>query len=407
MALSKLLEDRVLAVEVLSRSAGIYAVTRVCLTLSSGISTAVKPVFCILKQLFPAEIWVAGGIVDRPVSNPIARLTIGNSCHWDVQLNFPPTVDVFASSYAWFQGSLFLFGPDCYRVRFEEGAAAWERIQKMWSRRSFAAATLEGKIYVIGGYDAMETLECFDPRCGIWEPLACLPGGRRFNAQVAALPGCGILICGGVACADWNSDAETETPSDGEGNDVARVECWHPHLQKWQVMPDMAIGRSGAMLAVMGGRLYVCGGCAGSDYFRDAERLGWSNLTNQWAWESLPAMQEPRADAACAVVANELIVVCGGESGAMPALNSVEALHASRETLPLRWQVLAPMSRGRAGAAAVAMQGSIYVFGGFSDGDFLATAEKLNVQSRTDLGWEELEHLPHGVAGGVAFASVP
>ncbi|CAE8616750.1 unnamed protein product [Polarella glacialis] len=180
-----------------------------------------------------------------------------------------------------------------------------------------------------------------------------MPGGPRAWAHAAVLPqGTGLVVFGGC-----NGD-----PGAGELNIAER---WDSEGEVWELLPPMADRRSGAAVAVVGGWVYACGGCAGSVYLKAVERLGLtpaSGAGSRWQWQTVPAMSTPRADSAV-VVAGGCLYVCGGESGHGPPLSSVERFDPEA----MCWESLPEMTEAKAGAAAAAVAGKLYIFGGFNE----------------------------------------
>ena len=95
--------------------------------------------------------------------------------------------------------------------------------------RTFCSC-LNGRIYVVGGFDGEERLksvECFTPGPVVtWHQVADMEIPRS-NFAMSVVEG-KILVCGGY--------------SDGESD--PRCEMYCPETNNWSVMPDLAVGRS-------------------------------------------------------------------------------------------------------------------------------------------------------------------
>lgn len=141
-------------------------------------------------------------------------------------------------------GALYLFGGEDagYRSlgsaeRLDVlGGQAWEMLPRMPSARTAcAAAPLEGRIYVLGGYAhgmqrPLDTLECFCTARGLWSTLASFEHPRVELAAVACACGGEVLVLGGAAHAMRCS---------------ASVECFDVVAGKWRSAPKMPLARRG------------------------------------------------------------------------------------------------------------------------------------------------------------------
>jgi len=128
-------------------------------------------------------------------------------------------------------------------------------------------------------------------------------------------------------------------------------------------------------------RLYVVGGL--NNAFHEVD-TAWRLNPADGVWEALPPIASPRAGAA-AVAAGGKLYVLGGES-------SGHALRDAQRFDPLvgRWEELPPMLTGRIRAAAVFSGGYLYVLGGLDGSRPLSTAERYDPGSNT---WEELPQM--------------
>lgn len=265
-------------------------------------------------------------------------------------------------------------------------AAVSQEIGEM--ARAVRAAVGEGcpqDIYVFGGGDGSRVLgsvERFSPvpgdhggGAGSWEllPLAAEP---RVSATAAAVAG-RLFVCGG-----WHG----QQPS-------ASMERFDPGTGVWEDMPPMFSARGGAASAAIAGRLYVCGGFDVSmQPLASAECFSVAHGT----WEELPAMAAPRGSPAAAALRGNLYI-CGGYDGLFQPQRSSELLVpgalpvggasncVAGAGIPGAWTLVADMAEGRAGAAAAAISGRLYVCGGRSGGQSSRSTERFDPEAGT---WE-------------------
>jgi N-acetylneuraminic acid mutarotase len=117
-------------------------------------------------------------------------------------------------------------------------------------RHGAAAAALDGKIYVCGGYDgeqALLSVERYDPERRIWEFMPSLQ--QRRNVAFAVVVHKKLYVCSGC------NGAET----------LKTMECFNPELNVWELVPPMEQKRHGAAAAAANGQLFVCGGGDSAD----------------------------------------------------------------------------------------------------------------------------------------------
>lgn len=223
-------------------------------------------------------------------------------------------------------------------------AAAFERLRR--ERRV--------RLFVCGGHgepNSLNSVDCFDPEVGTWEPGAPMLQARSGAGAVAA-NGC-LYVCGGSSGQSTLNSAEQFDLEAGA----------------WSALPSMARGRKSTSAAIAGGHLYVCGGHGGHTgmVLNSVERL---HLGSGTAWEEAPSLLRGRWAASCAVMSDRLYV-CGGYSRPK-ALTSVEQFSFSST-----WEVAPPMSQGRAGTCAAVVSGALYVCGGTDGHRGLQSVERL------------------------------
>mmetsp|Transcript_96731 Transcript_96731/g.159303 ORF Transcript_96731/g.159303 Transcript_96731/m.159303 type:complete len:464 (-) Transcript_96731:74-1465(-) len=225
----------------------------------------------------------------------------------------------------------------------------WETVAPMAQRRAgFAAAVVQGVLYVCGGYDGQVFLRsaerfkpCPDPDPGVWEPVAPMTQCRHC-AAAASLNG-RFYICGGYDGREALSSAE----------------CYDPDLHIWAPVAPMAQRRHGAAAAVLKGKLYVCGGYDGEEALNSTERYD----PKTGVWETIPPMQQ-RRNVAFAVVLAGRLYVCSGCNG-KETLNTMERYDPESN----EWETTTEMQQRRHGAAAAVAEGQLFVCGGGDSAD--------------------------------------
>jgi len=208
---------------------------------------------------------------------------------------------------------------------------------------SHAAAAVDGKIYVAGGKSelapGLKTLQVYDPTTRLWARKADLPYELSDSAATGA--GGKLYIFGG----------------DGLGWDTSNALSYDPAIDAWSAhapMPD--VGRDMAAIAVDGKPL-VLGGY-GSTYVPDA---GYYRSMHQYdpgadAWTPRADMFTPRSNFAVALLGGRVYAVGGGNWDR--ALADV----ASYDPVSDAWAGKTALPQGLPWPRAEAVNGRMYVF---------------------------------------------
>mmetsp|Transcript_16123 Transcript_16123/g.23681 ORF Transcript_16123/g.23681 Transcript_16123/m.23681 type:complete len:354 (-) Transcript_16123:231-1292(-) len=136
---------------------------------------------------------------------------------------------------------------------YDPTTGVWSSIPPMHTKRCYcAAAVLDGQLYVVGGHggnegdDEHETLssaEVYDPTTKGWSLITSM-NHKRSMCAAASL--CGkVIVVGGY---------------DGEGKYLAACEAYNPTTRQWSSIPSMQTKRYGCAAVCVDGTLYVMGG---------------------------------------------------------------------------------------------------------------------------------------------------
>jgi N-acetylneuraminic acid mutarotase len=273
-------------------------------------------------------------------------------------------------------GRIYVFGGSSVSgnlndlVAYDVDTACWINLSPPTSgtaptgRNWPAAAALNGKLYIFGGYNGayLNDLHVYDPVAQSWTNLTATSTGTAPVARIAASMAAanGKLYLVGGESSGYRNDIFTYTPSGNAG--------------AWATVTPTGTGTlpAGAYrsMVLMGDKLYVFGG-VGSSYTRDLHSF---DLTTQ-AWTSLTATVTGSAPP---VRAYHTAVVLRGEMyvfGGRTSSNSMSDLY-SFDPVAAEWTNLAnlpegaptvltgaPMS-GRDSHGAAEVDGVMYVFGG-------------------------------------------
>lgn len=237
----------------------------------------------------------------------------------------------------------------------ESGPPAWVPINKAWEydpsndswralapmsskRGSAVAATVNGKIYVIGGaaphpgssetalyparpHRSVDTVEEYDPQTNSWSVRSSMPTARN-HAAIGVVNNKIYVIGGRLGSAFIFTASNTNV-----------VEEYDPATDQWGlVKARMPTERSGGTWGVYNGRIYVAGGEHQDSRLMAAFRAleAYDPATNSWS--ELPMMPMPRHGLAGAIVGNRLHLASGDiQSAGITGMHVVTESHDAFE----------------------------------------------------------------------------
>lgn len=239
------------------------------------------------------------------------------------------------------EGQLYMVGGQG-NGRFHSSVERYDPIQKKWTnvaamslpRAYLAAATSNGHLYAVGGFDstssAYDLVERYDPVKNEWITMASMTS-KRYDFGLATV-GNHLYAVGGHD----NSSA------------LSSAERYDPNTNKWTTIEPMKSSRRGLGLVSLNGQLYALGGSSGavssSFYLSSVERF--DPLDNKW--EIVAELNSRRVCIGAGVINNQLYVV-GGYDGSY--LTMVERYDVEKNT----WQAIKSMlsKRRRMGVTVI------------------------------------------------------
>ncbi len=259
------------------------------------------------------------------------------------------------------------------------------------ARRAVAAATLDGIVYVAGGWNGEATqlarVDAYDPIGRNWRPAPALTIARSQHSLVAAR---GRLW----ALAGWSAERGL----------VAEVETWGPGESAWRTSTRLPTPRREPGVALLGNRIIVAGGFNGAS---DADLDGYSGVVEAYdlttgSWANLAALPTPRRGLVLVNVGDWLYAV-GGYNAFDGFLGVVERYDPSRNA----WERLDWAITPRTWAAGLTDAEAIVLVGGYDGSGPLARVERIEARSgarcdlaplRTARSWLAAVALPGGRA---------
>ena len=216
----------------------------------------------------------------------------------------------------------------------QTGGGEWKTLATMpVARQEMPTAVLNGKIYVIGGYDSdllsTNTVEVYNPATDSWAYAQPYPNVNNHNG--AAVAAGKLYGFGGLTNQTFVYD-----PINDSWSEVAPMHSQHGNT---------------AAVGVIDDKIYVAGGTpdeGGLEVYNPA--------TNTWT--NLASMSVARNHTGGGVINGKFYVV--GGRGSVEAPTALEVYHPQTNN----WSTLAPMPTGRSGIGVAVVHDELYVFGG-------------------------------------------
>jgi N-acetylneuraminic acid mutarotase len=309
----------------------------------------------------------------------------------------------------------------------QSGPGTWHTAAPMPTKRTeVAAAALDGKIYVVGGFEKpnlgnvlnftiTRPVEMYDPVTDRWTSKAPMPAGLH-HVGIGVVDG-RLYIIGGYsrsglsvwnpvatvytydpATDSWIERAPMPTPrgalsvAEHEGKlyaiggydrkaNNAQVEVYDPARNVWATGASLPTPRDHLATATVSGKIYAIGGRLDGDYSRNLAVVERYDPDSD-RWRRVADLPTARSGITAAVVEGR-IYVFGGE-GPTGTFSENEAY----DPVPDTWHRMAPMPTARHGLASTVVQGRIYVISGgptpggsFSDLNEVFTPPGINVKA--------------------------
>ena len=225
----------------------------------------------------------------------------------------------------------------------------------------FQPVVYDGKIYVLGaltgsgrGEPPLPDVYIYDPAADRWEKGPAIPADRlRGGAGVAVHNGLIYLVAG-------------HQLGHSSGH-VPWLDSLNPKTGEWRKLADAPRPRDHFQAVVLDGKMYAPAGRRSAAAFGHALDLTIPETDvydfASGTWSTLPETANIPTQRAgvSTVLFNGRIIVIGGESAADFRMhNDVEAL----DLKTMRWTTLAPLNHGRHGTGAIVHEGKIYVAAG-------------------------------------------
>ncbi len=269
---------------------------------------------------------------------------------------------------------------------------AWESKAPAPTKRSeVAAAALDGKIYVVGGFAkgiafTSSLVEEYNPAGDSWRVRSPMPAGRH-HAGIGVVND-RLYVIGGFHASLLNIWDPTAT-----------VYEYDPHSDQWTTRKPMPTARGALAVAVLDGKLHAIGGY-GKDGNSAAHEV-YDPATDTWS--TAAPLHVARDHHAVAAVGGRLYAI-GGRLNRQYSQNVV--VNEMYDPSTNQWTPKADLPTARSGITAQAVGGRIYVFGGEAPTGTFRENEAYDPERDT---WESQAPMPtsrHGLGSAVVGGKV-
>ncbi len=240
-----------------------------------------------------------------------------------------------------------------------------------------AVATLEAKIYAVGGTDSAKapvaSVQIYNPATNTWSAGTSLP--TTVSDASAAVVNNVLYIFGGT------DNGTTATNA---------VWAYNPTTKAWTGKATIPTARWDTAVAVEKNIVYIIGGYSGSSWLNTVE--SYNPVTNKWT-EEAPLLATTNAGAAGLL--GSTIVVADGSPSSGAITGYTEGYSATTNT----WTALASDPTARLGTCSGSIGSEFYSAGGYLNNDGPSTA--INNAFSLSKGWTTaLAPMPQGTTRG-------
>jgi N-acetylneuraminic acid mutarotase len=257
-------------------------------------------------------------------------------------------------------------------------------------RGEVTAATVNGKIYVIGGqsYSAnfkFRTVEEYDPVTDTWTTKADMPTARCSLAAVE--------LNGKIYALGGNGSGSVH---------LNTVEEYDPATNKWTTKAGMIRSRHGLSAVTANGKIYAVGGIAGTKVYSSVEE--YDPATDTWKeWIVTPEVRFASRWFHASAYIDGNIYLTGGYYDNSGNTDKTFKYNIAANS----YTEMAKLPQGAEDLAAVSLGGKAYFMGGF----FIKMMSALQVFDPEKGTWEQKTPMPTArtglaaaVAGGKIYA---
>ena len=267
------------------------------------------------------KIYVIGGSTSEPGDKVLSTVEEYDPVTdtWTTKADMPTARGWTSPSSAVVDGKIFVIGGwDGSKTistveEYDPTTDTWMRKVDMPTQRTdIATCTVDGKVYAIGGYPpvgyaALKTVEMYDPETGTWTRKADMSGTWTSMADMPLAAGMlnACVVRGKIYAIGGRPDLKSRT----------YVQEYDPATNSWTRKADMPVGTSQMASVVLGNKIIVIGGWLWSLNYPYRTVQMYAPETDTWTIEG----DAPFLRAAfSADVVNNRIYVIGGTNRPHP-----------------------------------------------------------------------------------------
>ncbi|MBL7144352.1 MAG: hypothetical protein ISS76_08970, partial [Phycisphaerae bacterium] len=267
------------------------------------------------------KIYVIGGSTSEPGDKVLSTVEEYDPVTdtWTTKADMPTARGWTSPSSAVVDGKIFVIGGwDGSKTistveEYDPTTDTWTRKVDMPTQRTdIATCTVDGKVYAIGGYPpvgyaALKTVEMYDPETGTWTRKADMSGTWTSMADMPLAAGMlnACVVRGKIYAIGGRPDLKSRT----------YVQEYDPATNTWTRKADMPVGTSQMASVVLGNKIIVIGGWLWSLNYPYRTVQMYAPETDTWTIEG----DAPFLRAAfSADVVNNRIYVIGGTNRPHP-----------------------------------------------------------------------------------------
>lgn len=283
-------------------------------------------------------------------------------------------------------------------------------------RSDFGVACVDGKIYVIGGYNGttLKSVEVYNPNTDTWTSANDMPTARS-NFGTGVVNG-KITVMGGVCDTDNLKTVEEFDPSSGNWTVKNNLSDWNSHfcvsesngklyifggknstqIIEYDTLTCSEVKRVelpsevyGHATATQKGNIYILGGFVDSSY--SDQNLCYMPQKDGWSQE--PSLINEKAFFTAEIVDGKIYTI-GGQNRNFSPVKTVEEYDISTGT----WSLCPSMSEEKLHLASGVIDGKIYVCGGNYWKLYTSYSNVLEVYDPANRTWTKKANMPEGLS---------
>ncbi|MBI3260556.1 MAG: hypothetical protein HYZ54_13945 [Ignavibacteriae bacterium] len=256
-----------------------------------------------------------------------------------------------------------------------------EKSKMPTARYAFTSNVVNGKIYVIGGYNAsnnaFKVVEEYDPATDTWTTKkSCLSGHA---AQASCVINNIIYVFGGDKGFDW----------------TGAVEAYNPATDQWVPKDSIPVDSNAALgmssVAELNGKAYLIGGFTNPEPARIAE---YDPVTDKWR---LTKSYKRNYNAEALILNNQIYFIGGCPFRSIGFCDNPSDSLQIYDPVTESWTSKANMLSPHSGHSSTIYNGKIYVMGGMTNGSGAANKNFEVYDPATDT-WKNLPSLPQSLS---------